>query len=568
MGSAYLRLLAASAIATLLAVESYAAPVANLPLTCSSATAIGQPQNDCDGVWAYQTPSSDLIVLEPPSSAPTWNRATNLASNETVAVCSLPVEPGAYSSCRDAAGVRRIVYVAKSQVFAAAPTRAEKSGPNIWVATDAGIKLVTSDGETLFSNVQVGVRPAATGFRGIAADPFDGGLWITNTNANRLIKLSRTATVVHQIEVFSPTGIAVDSRDGSVWTSELHEPRATRQVVKFSRRGDELVRIGGFSRFVSSISLDDRQGNIWVADRFANEIVRLTGTDAELNFYDASSQSGSRHVRVGGFDEPFSVSANPNRDGDGAGNAWAANRIPGEVVKLAPSGSELVREASPGFEIRQVEADHLRGDVWAQVLIDGLARYSSEGEELSFFQISTVLADEFVAEDTDYVATFDLDPYRGVVWFWLWVCPLGSCQTGAVEAMNLRGRTLHRFAEETLVRDVAIQSLQVPISIRSHGGFDHKRDRVVTVAVLSRPEVDPLQIDPRSARFGTARARARDYDAKDVNGDGVADLVLEFDGQQTGLDCDDRYAGLTAWTYDGLMVEGSDAVSPPRCGKN
>ena len=32
-------------------------------------------------------------------------------------VCTLPVEPGTYSSCRDAAGVRRYAFVPKSQIF-------------------------------------------------------------------------------------------------------------------------------------------------------------------------------------------------------------------------------------------------------------------------------------------------------------------------------------------------------------------------------------------------------------------------------------------------------------------
>jgi hypothetical protein len=89
-----------------------AQPVANLPLTCPDAGAIGQ--QSCSNL-TYQSPTSEqLIVLR---SNGTWARAVNLASTETVAVCALPVQPGTYSSCRDESGARRIVYVAKSQVF-------------------------------------------------------------------------------------------------------------------------------------------------------------------------------------------------------------------------------------------------------------------------------------------------------------------------------------------------------------------------------------------------------------------------------------------------------------------
>ena len=103
---AYLRLFAASAIACGLFVPvAQAAPVANLPLTCPDAGAIGQ--TNCGGL-VYQSPTPQLIVLKGPSSAATWARANSLTSSDTVAVCTLPVEPGTYSSCRDASGVRRL----------------------------------------------------------------------------------------------------------------------------------------------------------------------------------------------------------------------------------------------------------------------------------------------------------------------------------------------------------------------------------------------------------------------------------------------------------------------------
>ena len=75
-----------------------AAPVANLPLTCPNAGAIGQPQNNCSGL-TYQAPTSDQLVVLRANG--TWVRAANLASTDTLAVCALPVEPGTYSSCKD-----------------------------------------------------------------------------------------------------------------------------------------------------------------------------------------------------------------------------------------------------------------------------------------------------------------------------------------------------------------------------------------------------------------------------------------------------------------------------------
>ena len=111
-----------------------AAPVANLPLTCSDASAIGQPQNNCGGDWAYQSATSEqLIVL---TSNGTWARAVNLAGNDEVAVCALAVEPGTYSSCRDA-NVRLIFYVPKSQVF-----RASAPNPVLAQVTFANVRSI------------------------------------------------------------------------------------------------------------------------------------------------------------------------------------------------------------------------------------------------------------------------------------------------------------------------------------------------------------------------------------------------------------------------------------------
>jgi hypothetical protein len=138
MRHAYLRLLATSATLLGSHFSAHAAPVANLPLTCSSASAIGQPQDNCDGTWAYQLPTSDqLIVLR---SNGTWARAANLAGNDEVAVCALAVEPSTYSSCRDA-NVRLIFNVPKSQVF-----RASAPNPVIAQVTFSNVRSIRTGG--------------------------------------------------------------------------------------------------------------------------------------------------------------------------------------------------------------------------------------------------------------------------------------------------------------------------------------------------------------------------------------------------------------------------------------
>jgi parallel beta-helix repeat protein len=93
-----------------------AVPTSNLLLTCSDPGAVGRTQNECNGTWSYQALAADRIVLGGSTSASAWARADALPGSALVAVCTLAVEPGQYSSCRDSTGVRRIAFIRKDSV--------------------------------------------------------------------------------------------------------------------------------------------------------------------------------------------------------------------------------------------------------------------------------------------------------------------------------------------------------------------------------------------------------------------------------------------------------------------
>ena len=126
MRSAYLRLLAVSALTCQMFAAMAQAPVANLPLTCSDENAIGQHQDACHGIWAYQVPTNLLIVSS--GSFGIWRVFGDLIGADTVFVCTLPVEPGQYSSCRDASGVRRMALVRKDSIIAGGSVTVDKTG--------------------------------------------------------------------------------------------------------------------------------------------------------------------------------------------------------------------------------------------------------------------------------------------------------------------------------------------------------------------------------------------------------------------------------------------------------
>jgi hypothetical protein len=92
-----------------------------------------------------------------------------------------------------------------------------------------------------------------------------------------------------------------------------------------------------------------------------------------------------------------------------------------------------------------------------------------------------------------------------------------------------------------------------PINLKSNG--------VIPVAILSTSGFDATSVEPSTVRFGPAGATAaHGGHAEDVNGDGLADLVLHFRTQQTGITAGQTQACLTGTALDGTDIEGCDAI--------
>jgi hypothetical protein len=86
-------------------------------LACPDENAINQVALAACYGYVYQIPTNERIVVSPSLSSAFWRKAADLAVSELVLVCTIPVEPGAYSSCRDSAGSRRTAYVRKDSVI-------------------------------------------------------------------------------------------------------------------------------------------------------------------------------------------------------------------------------------------------------------------------------------------------------------------------------------------------------------------------------------------------------------------------------------------------------------------
>jgi hypothetical protein len=87
----------------------------------------------------------------------------------------------------------------------------------------------------------------------------------------------------------------------------------------------------------------------------------------------------------------------------------------------------------------------------------------------------------------------------------------------------------------------------------------------IWVALLSDSEFDPLQIDIPTVRFGPDGAKAIRHKVKDINHDGLGDLLLRFKILATGIACGDTEATLTGKTFDGQIITGTDSIKTVGC---
>jgi len=110
-----------------------------------------------------------------------------------------------------------------------------------------------------------------------------------------------------------------------------------------------------------------------------------------------------------------------------------------------------------------------------------------------------------------------------------------------------------------VVVDVKPDGVPNPVNPASRG--------VIPVAVLTTDTFDATTIDPATARFGPAAAPIAHATGhvEDVDDDGDLDLLLHFRTRATGIQCGDTSASLTAETFGGDPVEGSDSIVTVAC---
>jgi hypothetical protein len=112
--------------------------------------------------------------------------------------------------------------------------------------------------------------------------------------------------------------------------------------------------------------------------------------------------------------------------------------------------------------------------------------------------------------------------------------------------------------------------LPVTIDIKpgsSPNSINPRNKGVIPVAILTTDAFEAAMVNPTTVRFGITGTEAapNHYALEDVNGDGRADLVLQFPTQGTGIACGATSALLTGKTSGGMAVTGSDSIVTAGC---
>jgi hypothetical protein len=125
-----------------------------------------------------------------------------------------------------------------------------------------------------------------------------------------------------------------------------------------------------------------------------------------------------------------------------------------------------------------------------------------------------------------------------------------------------------RLSKKVFKLAMAAISVSIDINPGEFPNSINPRNRgVIPVAILTTNTFDATTVDPVSVEFGPGRAKEAHGKGhiEDANGDGKPDLILQFNTQDTGIQCRDTSASLTGQTYSGQKIEGSDAIITVGC---
>jgi len=186
----------------------------------------------------------------------------------------------------------------------------------------------------------------------ISINPSDGSVWVADTDAIRVKKLSATGKVLFTIDKglsSQPLSVAVDPKNGSCWVANA------TTLFKFSSEGKQIMAKEGFNEPV--LMVNPKNSELWVADSNNARIVRMSPDGNQIGVF-----------TIDGVSQPKSISMNPED-----GTCWVMDPFTQTVAKLSAEGKLLkkVSVAPPGGATMATSVSASSdGGCWVALIID------------------------------------------------------------------------------------------------------------------------------------------------------------------------------------------------------
>ncbi|HJZ78141.1 MAG TPA: right-handed parallel beta-helix repeat-containing protein [Vicinamibacterales bacterium] len=154
---------------------------------------------------------------------------------------------------------------------------------------------------------------------------------------------------------------------------------------------------------------------------------------------------------------------------------------------------------------------------------------------------------------------------------------VGDNGAGALPAIDLDGdpRVLDGDGDGLAVVDMGadeVAGVQAPLTVVVDVKPGSRRNTVnprskgmLAVAILTTKTFDAMAVNASTVRFGPASAVPARARFRDVNADGLPDLLLQFRVPTTGIACGATDVSLSGETLDGRAIQGSDVLRTVGC---
>ena len=247
---------------------------------------------------------------------------------------------------------------------------------------------VVSGGDTVYKLNADGLAdptiiPGLTQAQAAVVDPQSGVVWIAVSAANAVFRydpaeLDPNQAFITLPPIERPHAVSVNPTDGTVWIGGINT------VQKFSADGTQiLASITGVHE--PEVAVNTTDGSCWVTDS--------RGTIARYSA--AGAAAATSPVKLS---EPKYVAVNSQ-----SGNAWVTDPHAGVIVKLSPSGQEILRitdiKDEEGFAVVYADGramlritdlklpsspsiNQKNGNIWIVADSNTLVKFSADGQKL------------------------------------------------------------------------------------------------------------------------------------------------------------------------------------------